>query len=92
MHGQWGRVCHYSWGFRDAEVVCRQLGFPGVDRSTCCGRYFGTGSGPPLMTSVDCTGKESSLFHCRHVGKDRASCSKRDTAGVICKLNKPDGN
>ncbi|KAJ7374473.1 scavenger receptor [Desmophyllum pertusum] len=40
------------------------------------------------MKYVDCTGKESSLFHCRHQGTD-ASCNRRPTAGVICKLDKP---
>ena len=91
MHGRWGRVCDASWDSLDAEVVCRQLGFPGAEEATCCGWHFRRGSGPALMTYVRCTGKESSLFHCSHAGKDEASCSKRSTAGVICKLDKPNG-
>lgn len=91
INGQWGRVCDHEWHFSDAEVVCRQLGFPGAERSTCCGFYFGKGSGPPLMANVRCTGKESSIFHCPHWGKDEASCSRRQSAGVICQLDKPNG-
>ena len=91
MHGRWGRVCDDEWDVFGAEVVCRQLGFPGAEQSTCCGRYFGKGSGPPLMASVSCKGEESSLFNCSHVGKDGASCNQYSTAGVICKLHKPNG-
>ena len=89
MDGQWGRVCDNSWDNWDADVVCRQLGFPAAESSTCCGWYFGRGSGPSLMTSVHCEGTEKSLFHCRHTGRNLADCDT--SAGVICKLDKPPG-
>lgn len=83
-HGVWGRVYGNSyWGQKEAAVVCRQLGFRGV---TTALRYssFGEGSGPVLMSNVQCTGNEKTIQQCQYddwvtndVGNDRE-------VGVIC--------
>ena len=87
IHRQWGRICGDSWDFEAAQVVCRELGFPDVEDDTCCGMYFGEGSGPLLWNRVYCTGEERTLFHYKHAGISEYLCDD-GAAGVICKLNK----
>ena len=28
VNAVWGSVCHWDWDYKDAFVVCRQLGYP----------------------------------------------------------------
>ena len=82
-HGIWGTVCDDDWDLRDANVVCRQLGFPGaVAASTSAA--FGQGVGQIWMDDVRCTGYENSLTECGHRGWGIHNCAHSEDAGAMC--------
>ena len=80
-NGYFGPVCDDGWGNTDANVVCRQLGFPGGVATTSS--YFGAVSTSTFaMDDVHCTGSESSLLECSHLTSD--NCGTHEGAGVRC--------
>ncbi|KAI8496818.1 scavenger receptor [Branchiostoma belcheri] len=80
---RWGTVCHNTFGFEDAEVVCRMLGYPNVYRVRP-GAYFGRGMGPIYLEDLQCDGTESSLFNCSQKGWRVHDCDHWDDVGVVC--------
>ncbi|XP_026064711.1 galectin-3-binding protein A-like [Carassius auratus] len=81
--GQWGTVCDDGWELAEAQVVCRQLGFPGAISFTPGGKY-GEGSGPIWLDDMNCKGSESSLSECSFKGWGVTDCSHKEDAGVVC--------
>ena len=82
-NGEWGTVCDDGWDHTDAGVVCRQLGFRSGRAIGSAG--FGQGSGSIWLDSVTCTGSESTLASCGHIGVNVISlCTHARDAGVRC--------
>ena len=82
-NGIWGTVCDDDWDLKDANVVCRQLGFPrAVAANTSAA--FGRGEGQIWMDDVRCTGDESSLTECGHRGWGIENCGHGEDAGAVC--------
>ena len=83
-NSQWGTVCDDGWGKTAAGVVCRQLGF-GSSGTAIGSAEFGQGSGSIWLDRVKCTGNESSLASCSHLGVGvTRRCSHLEDAGVRC--------
>ena len=87
VYGQWGTVCGHYWDMREANVVCRQLGFTGATHATYMAT-FGPGSGRIWMDNVQCGGGESSLLKCGHNGWGTHNwfCRHSWDAGVVCSI------
>ena len=83
-NGSWGTVCNDFWTIKDANVVCRQLGFTGGALSAITSAGFSRASGKIWMDNVDCGGNERRLKLCNHVGWGQHNCNHDEDAGVLC--------
>ena len=83
-NGEWGTVCDDGWDDTDAGVVCRQLGF-GSSGTAISSTGFGQGFGPIWLKYILCTGNESTIASCGHLGVGiTTGCYHNEDAGVRC--------
>uniref|UniRef100_A0A8C4X7S2 Neurotrypsin n=1 Tax=Erpetoichthys calabaricus TaxID=27687 RepID=A0A8C4X7S2_ERPCA len=83
ISGQWGTICDDGWTDKDADVVCRQLGYKGMAKARTMA-YFGEGKGPIHLDNVKCAGNEEFLADCIKQSIGMHNCRHSEDAGVIC--------
>ncbi|XP_030834736.1 scavenger receptor cysteine-rich type 1 protein M130 [Strongylocentrotus purpuratus] len=83
--GEWGRMCAGSeWDRREANVVCRTVGYPnGAEASS---GSVGSGNGRVFITDVECTGTENTFLGCKEAnfGNLQACPTGEVDATVVC--------
>ena len=82
IEGYWSTICDTNWDYRDAKVICRQLGLPFGGVEAVFSGFFGVGSGPIKLADVSCAGDEDSILQCLYATNH--TCAHSDDAGVRC--------
>ena len=75
-------MCSDGFDTNDANVICRQLGFP---KSTYHGLKFGAGYDRIWLADVECQGNEPSLESCFHPGWGINNCVHNQDVSVACR-------
>eukprot|EP00057_Strongylocentrotus_purpuratus_P010657 XP_011665131.1 PREDICTED: uncharacterized protein LOC578355 [Strongylocentrotus purpuratus] len=88
-NGSWGTICDDGWDAKDANVVCRMLGFFGAAYAPVQATY-GEGVGDISLRNVDCIGTEINLGTCFHDRPEPFDCAHGEDAGAACLVLIPD--
>ena len=88
--GSWGTICDDGWDLNDGRVVCKQLGYAGVE-TVHQKSYFGEGLGPIWLDDLACNGSETNLGRCPHNGWGSHDCTHARDAGVVCDIGNKNG-
>ncbi|EDO38175.1 predicted protein, partial [Nematostella vectensis] len=82
-NNSWGTVCDDYWDMREANVVCKQLGFASAVVAFSVS-MFGQGTGPIWLDNLRCVGNETKLKDCPSNGWGSHNCNHREDAAVAC--------
>ncbi|VVC45038.1 C-type lectin fold,Low-density lipoprotein (LDL) receptor class A, conserved site,Kringle-like fold,SRCR [Cinara cedri] len=83
--GEWGVICDDKFDLREANVVCRELGFLGAI-VTKPNSYFGVPNHTRfVLDDLNCNGNESSLYSCQFKEWEVHDCNAQESVGVVCR-------
>uniref|UniRef100_W5LW05 SRCR domain-containing protein n=1 Tax=Lepisosteus oculatus TaxID=7918 RepID=W5LW05_LEPOC len=77
----WARLIQHSWGYREASVVCRQLGCGSLVQIHQNSVYE-TGDSAVCLTGIQCSGDESHLVNCS--SPQRVNCGAGQEVSLLC--------
>ncbi|PFX29780.1 Lysyl oxidase-like 2 [Stylophora pistillata] len=81
----WGTICDDHWTIREANVVCRSMGY-GTATMASRNAYYGRGIGKIMLDDVYCVGNEKSIKQCKKSRWQKSNCDHHEDAGVRCNV------
>ena len=85
IDGEWRTVCNQGFGFKEANVICNQLGLNGARRVRT--GYYGSGSGGIVaLRNRGCDGGETNILDCdlQSISMNNINCSHDYDVGIEC--------
>ncbi|KAK7889712.1 hypothetical protein WMY93_025272 [Mugilogobius chulae] len=83
--GIWGTVCDNNFDFRDANVICKMLGYRlAVSTYNAVAGNHKAGDGPIWMDDLDCIGSEMDIFICPQNRLGANNCDHNEDVAVFC--------
>lgn len=88
---KWGQICDDKFSLNEANVLCREAGFPlgavEVKSNYQLPDASAISDSPKyIMDQLRCNGSEVSLKECNFSGWSVDECNAEDTVAVVCKL------
>ena len=81
-------MCGHDFDKRDADVICRMMGFPGAVSAEVEARFgAGNSSQEILLDDLWCSGYETSIASCSFRRWGSSNCDHDEDAGVVCEKN-----
>ena len=76
--GQWGAICDDKFDLRDADVVCRELGFKHGAVEVLQHSQYPIEKPLFLVDDLDCRGNETSIRDCNFSGWGKHDCTAQE--------------
>ncbi|KAJ8311395.1 hypothetical protein KUTeg_010750 [Tegillarca granosa] len=82
--GHWGTICDDSFGFNEADVVCKMLGFKGFSQLYKAPSQYGSSHDKIWLDDVRCNGYEPDIANCRSGGWGVNNCGHEEDIWIGC--------
>ena len=82
--GQWGSVCSHKFGYHEATVACRMMGYSSA-LQVLTNEQSGKTDNKIVLSELTCAGTESHLTDCQYDDDEEETCSQGHPVHIECR-------